>query len=68
MKNPIPIIYHIIMFLLFTIIGIAQSDYDPQNIIDKTIKNYGGTAYKYSMNCNSIINYKIRVNTTNRMM
>jgi len=49
MKNPIPIIYLIITFLLFSIIGIAQSEYDPQNIIDKTIKKYGGTAYKNSM-------------------
>ncbi len=49
MKNPIPIIYLIITFLLFSIIGIAQSEYDPQNIIDKTIEKYGGTAYKNSM-------------------
>ena len=49
MKNPIPIIYLIITFLLYSIIGIAQSEYDPQNIIDKTIEKYGGTAYKNSM-------------------
>jgi len=49
MKNPIPIIYLIITFLLFSIIGTAQSEYDPQNIIDKTIEKYGGTAYKNSM-------------------
>jgi len=49
MKSPIPIIYLIITFLLFSIIGIAQSEYDPQNIIDKTIEKYGGTAYKNSM-------------------
>ena len=55
MKNPISIIYHIIMFLLFTIIGIAQSEYDPQNIIDKTIEKYGGTAYK-----NALIEFDFR--------
>ena len=55
MKNPIPIIYHIIIFLLFTIIGIAQSEYDLQNIIDKTIEKYGGTAYK-----NALIEFDFR--------
>ena len=40
MKNTTPIIYLIIMFLLLTIVGIAQSEYDPQNIIDKTIEKY----------------------------
>ncbi len=55
MKNTAPIIHLILMFLLFTITGTAQSEYDPQNIIDKTIEKYGGTAYK-----NALIEFDFR--------
>lgn len=52
MKNPFTLIY---LIIIFTIVGLSQSEDNAQSIIDKTIEKYGGTAYK-----NALIEFDFR--------